>query len=824
MKYSSWIKQLSVREQASLLGGADFWHTVPMDRCGIPSVMLSDGPTGLRKMNGIRTIKSVCYPSATAAAASFDKDALHRLGETLGEECLQERVSVLLGPGINIKRSPLCGRNFEYYSEDPVLAGELAANYIDGVQSKGVGTSMKHFAANSTEIARMLADSIVDERALHEIYLRGFEIAVRKAQPWTIMAAYNKVNGAYCTENKYLLTDILRGKWGFEGLVVSDWTAVSDRVAALKAGLDLEMPGAGNYSIDKLAKAYRAGEITDDDLQTSATRVLDLVDKALPALKTAAPKFSKDEHHQVARELAAGCPVLLKNGGNVLPLKASDRVAVIGARAKNPLIQGAGSAQINTWKVDTPWQALERELQNLSYAEGYSLTSPDNVNAGLTADAVAAAKAAEKVLLFVSSRPEDACEGTDRADMKLPAAMNALVAAVCEANPNTAVILTTGSAVELPWADCPDAILQTYLLGEAFGTALADLLMGRVSPSGKLPESYPKAYEDTPCPECYQPDKNLNLIYKESIFVGYRYYEKSGTAVQYPFGYGLSYTTFAYSNLALTTKKFNADDEGAKLVVKFDVTNTGSVDGAEAPQIYVAAPTDSLVPRPCKELKEFTKVFLKAGETKTVTVILDKSAFEYFSAEMDRWAVEPGTYGILVGSSSADIRLEENISVTSADDLSYEADYRSLTPAYYAGNIRAVDEEEFLDVLGYDLNDYLPDPEDRRLTKANCIAQAAHTKHGAAVNNVLGKGFDMVPLPASLKAMARDTILYVPINKMVATSRGLLSDDMADAVAHYLNDGSLSETVKVFALGTPATLKNLLWPWLRKRMAKKDIL
>ncbi len=824
MKYSSWIKQLSVREQASLLGGADFWHTVPMDRCGIPSVMLSDGPTGLRKMNGVRTIKSVCYPSATAAAASFDKDALRRLGETLGEECLHERVSVLLGPGINIKRSPLCGRNFEYYSEDPVLAGELAASYIDGVQSKGVGTSLKHFAANSTEIARMLADSIVDERALHEIYLRGFEIAVRKAQPWTIMAAYNKVNGAYCTENKYLLTDILRGKWGFEGLVVSDWTAVNDRVAALKAGLDLEMPGAGNYSIDKLAKAYRAGEITDDDLQTSVTRVLNLVEKATPTLKAFAPDFSKADHHQVARELAAGCPVLLKNGGNVLPLKTTDRVAVIGARAKNPIIQGSGSAQINSWKVDTPWQALEREFPNLTYAAGYSLSNPDNPVESLTAEAVSTAKAAEKVLLFVSCRPEDACEGTDRVDMKLPDAMNAIVAAVCEANPNTAVILTTGSAVELPWTDCPDAILQTYLLGEAFGTALADILLGRVSPSGKLPESYPMAYEDTPCPECYQPDENMNLQYKESIFVGYRYYEKSGTPVRYPFGYGLSYTTFEYSNLAMTTRKFNADEEGAKLVVKFDITNTGSVDGAEAAQVYVSAPTDSLVPRPCKELKEFTKVFLKAGETKTVTVILDKSAFEYFSAEMDRWAVEPGTYTLQIGSSSADIRLSQNLTVLSSDDLSYEADYRSLTPAYYAGNIRAVDEEEFFDVLGYDLYDYLPDPEDRRLTKANCIAQASHTKHGAMINSGFTRFIDLVPLPANLKAMARDSVLYAPINKMVATSRGLLSDDMADAVAHYLNDGSLTETVKVFAMGTPATLKNLVWPWLRKRMAKKDIL
>ena len=825
MKYSEMTGQLTLREQLSLLGGKDWWHTVAIPRLGIPNVMVSDGPTGLRKEIRLgKSIEAVCYPSATAVASSWDRDAVRKLGETLGDECLHERLAVLLGPGINIKRSPLCGRNFEYYSEDPVLAGEMAAGYINGVQSKNVGTSLKHFAANSTETRRMLADSIVDERALREIYLRGFEIAVRKAQPWTIMAAYNKINGKYCTENSYLLSDILRGEWGFQGLVVSDWNAISDREDALNAGVDLEMPSTGYYSINRLAKAYRNGKIDAETVETSAKRVLDLADKSLPNMKAAAPDFDMDEHHQIARELAVGCPVLLKNGGNVLPLNSADKVAVIGARAKDPVYQGAGSAKVNAHTVDTPYDFLERELSGMTYAAGYDIKHVDSPDAELTAEAVAVATAADKVLLFVSCRPEDVCEGADRKDMTLPAAMNQAVIDICKANPNTAVILTTGSAMELPWVDLPDTILQTYLLGEVYGSALSDILMGRVSPSGKLPESYPKSIQDTPCLADYQPDKNSNLIYKESIFVGYRYYETSGTEVTYPFGHGLSYTTFEYSDPVLTTKTLDTSKEDAKVVLKFNLTNTGSYDGAEVAQIYVAANFASLVYRPAKELKNFVKVFLKAGETKTVEVELDRHAFEYFSTELDAWAVEPGAYRILVGSSSEDIRLSQDLDVASADDLDYEIDYRSATPNYYAANIKAVDEDEFLDVLGYDLNDYLPDPSEKRVTPYDCIEDCTNSDHGWKVINLLNTVFDLAPVTEDLRAMAKESVLGAPFKRMTTASGGLISDTMLDGIVHYLNDGSLGQAIQLIARGVPETAKVVLIPKIKDMLNKKDVL
>ena len=816
MEFELSVKKMTLREQISFLTGKDFWHTAALNRLGIPSLLLSDGPTGLRKMKGLGNITAICYPSAAAIASSWDKEGTKAFGEKLGDECRAERVSVLLGPGVNIKRSPLCGRNFEYYSEDPFLAGTLAANYINGVQSKGVGTSMKHFAANSTEDFRFKADSIVDERALREIYLRGFEIAVRHAQPWTIMMAYNKINGKYCTENSWLMTDVLRGEWGFQGLTVSDWTATADRVRALKAGLDLEMPGAGYYTVQKVAKAYRAGEVSEEEIETGARRVLNLVDKATENLGEPAPVWDKDASHAYAVELAKKCPVLLKNDNDLLPFSKDDKIAIIGARAKKPLIKGGGSSSVNAYQVDTPYNAFEFLGMDLSYADGYDLAMLDEIKPTLLNEAAEVAKAADKVLLFASCSDMDVQEGFDHVNMDLPAAMNALVEKVSEANPNVAVILSTGSAVVLPWADKVGAILQTYLLGEGFGAALPALVLGEVSPSGKLAETYPKSMRDVACAKDLKVDNDLNLKYRESIFVGYRYYDTAEKEVAYPFGYGLSYSKFEYSDLKVVR---TADD---RLAVCFNIKNTGKMKADEIAQVYVGAKFPSKVYRARKELKEFARVSLEPGETANVELTLDKCAFQYFSVDLDQWVIEPGVYSIMVGASSRDIRLTEDIDVNSADDLSKEADYADFAPHYFNANIAEVSDVEFYNVLGYDLTEYLPDRTDSRLTTADALADAVATRTGRKVNGYIDMVNSIPVIPEAYKKLITESVKTMPLNRMVQTSHGIFSDSMADGLVTLLNGGSAMDTVKLFALGVPDTLKAVGMPALQKRAEKKS--
>ena len=817
MEYELSVKKMTLREQVSFLTGKDFWHTASVDRLVVPSVMVSDGPTGLRKSVGLKTVQATCFPSAAAIASAWDKEGTKAFGKKLGDQCRAERLSVLLGPGICIKRSPLCGRNFEYYSEDPFLAGTLAANYINGVQSKGVGTSLKHFAANSTEDFRFKADSIVDERALREIYLRGFEIAVRHAQPWTIMMAYNKINGTYCTENSYLMTDILRKEWGFEGLTVSDWMATADRVKALKAGLDLEMPGTGNYSIDKVTKAYRAGEVSQEEIETSARRVLNLVDKASVALSEPAPEWDRRADHKYAIELAKKCPVLLKNDNNVLPFKKTDKVAIIGARAKQPLVQGGGSSHINAFAIDDPYTAFQNLGMDITYADGYDLTMLDETNMGLVNEACEVAKAADKVLLFVSCSDMDVQEGFDHDNMDLPAAMNALVTNVADVSDNVAVILSTGSSVVLPWADKVGAILQTYLLGEGFGSALPALVLGEVSPSGKLAETYPKALEDVPCLKDFKVDANKNLRYRESIFVGYRYYDTAEKEVAYPFGYGLSYAKFEYSDL----KVVKADN--GKVAVCFNIKNVGSMKADEIAQLYVGATFASKVYRARKELKEFARVSLEPGETKNVELTLDRCAFEYYSTDLDKWVVEPGTYSIMIGASSRDIRLTADVDIDYGDDLAGEADYADFAPHYFKANIGEVSDVEFYNVLGYDLDEFLPDPTDRRLTQADAIGDATESKPGRAINGAFNALMGIPGIPENMKKLVVESATTIPINRLVHTSKGVFSDTMADGLVHLLNGGSLIDTAKLFALGLPSSAKALVVPFIKKRTAPKPI-
>lgn len=816
MDYTELVNHMSLREQARLVTGADFWHTWSAVKYGLPSIMVSDGPNGLRKEENHKAIKAICFPSATALAASFDRGVLAHVGKTVANECKAKRVSVLLGPGINIKRSPLCGRNFEYYSEDPVLAGELGAAFINAVQAEGVGTSIKHFAANSTESRRMVSNSLVDDRALREIYLRGFEIAVKKAQPWTIMLAYNKLNGTYCTENSWLIENVLRGEWGFKGLTVSDWIATNNRVESLHCGLDLEMPGSGYANVRKIAKAFRKGELDANDLSVAAYKVAELVNKAKPTLKTPAPEFDYKADHDVARMAAEQCPVLLKNNG-ILPVNENMEIAIIGERALKPMYQGYGSSQINSYDVVSVTDAFAKTGKHTEYARGYDIKKPDEVDTKLISDAVAKAMKAQVALVFVSCAEIDVCEGADRKSLALPKSQVALIEAVCAANPNTAVIVTSGSSIEMPWADKPAAIMQTYLLGEAQGQALYNLLTGKVSPSGKLPETYPMSLSDTPCLDDYTTGKDNNLIYRESIYVGYRYYEKANVPVLFPFGHGLSYTKFDYSNLTLSKSSITPDE---KVTLTFSIANSGSFSAAETAQVYVGL-KDSLVYRAKKELKDFAKVYINAGSSQTVTIELDRSAFEYYSPTLRAWVVEPGTYDIMVGASSADIRLTATIDVKS-DEANGEIDYRDATPKYWNADIKNVDEEDFVDIFGSYPSEFVGDKSDDRITSANCLDDLWDNKIGAKIlpflETYMGLFFENDP---AMYAVVYNSMMTVPFKRFVAATHGAVSDPMVDAIVHFFNSGSILETLMVAAAGIPESIMNIGEPVLRDFIEKR---
>ncbi len=813
MKYTMWFDGLSLREQCAYLTGGDAWHTAGSDRLGIPRVHVSDGPNGLRivgtALHGASE-EAVCFPSASAMAASWDRDNMFRLGETLGGECRAKQVHMLLGPGINLKRSPLCGRNFEYYSEDPVLAGELAANYVNGVQSKGVGTSLKHFAANSTEASRMLADSIVDDRALHELYLKPFEITVKKAQPWSVMASYNKINGTYSTENSWLLQDTLRDSWGFRGLVVSDWGAVNDRVAALKAGTDLDMPGTGNYTPQVVYRALNEGTITEDEIHTSVSRVFDLAKKVDDLQYEEVPALSLDADHATAVSLAEGCPVLLKNEHGTLPLRKEGSLAILGARAKDPLLQGKGSSHVAVHTTRSPYDCLLETYPTASYAEGYKLNDVENVYDGTVAEAVAAAEKADQVLVFVSCRESDVTEGSDRENLSLSQSMNKLVEAVAAVNRNVVVVLTTGGSVELPWADDVPSILQTNLLGEGFGEAIAKILTGEVSPSGKLPETYPLSLSDVPAVKNLQPDQNYNLLYKESIFMGYRFYEKAGRTVRYPFGHGLSYGSFVYEDLQIDKEEIKA---GEDVTVTFKLSNHGAA-AAEVPQLYVGYhdPEESYLYRAVKELKDFTKVFLGAGETKEVSFTMKQEDFAYYSTEHEEWRVEPGRYDLWIGSSSADIRLSGGVNVLS--DVFGDKDYKKRAPNYFYGDIDMVEDQEFYFLLRYNLEDFT---EEKKHFDRNSCLRDSHVKAEPYIEDFLKIYVKATSQgdPAHEKAVF-DDMVYMPINRFVSFNKGLLSDGLIDAAAMFLDGASAMDTLKMAVRGIPDAAANAALPLLKK--------
>ena len=777
------LLQLTLEEKASLCAGSDNWHTQAINRLGIPSVLMADGPHGLRMevADGTGNIlrdsyPATCFPTASALASTWNRDLVARVGSAIGEECLAEGVSVVLGPGANIKRSPLCGRNFEYYSEDPFLTGEMAAAFIQGVQQMGVGTSLKHFAANNQEYRRMLIDSIVDERALHEIYLAGFEIAVKKGKPWTVMAAYNRLNGVYCTENSWLLEDLLRKEWGFKGLVVSDWGAVNDRVLGILAGMDLEMPGVDNGNQELIQEAVEKGELAENTLDAAIRRLLQCIDRSQSNLKSGFI-CDMDGHHQLAMDTAAEAAVLLKNDG-ILPIRKDATIALIGQFAKKPRYQGSGSSLINPFKLDTLYDAMCAYAgpDKIIYADGYSFGENENAETLLDA-AITAAKKADVAVVCVGLTDMDEIESLDRKHLKLPASQDRLIDTIATINPNLVVLLSNGAPVVMPWVEKVPAILEGYLGGQAGAGAHCKLLYGEEIPSGKLAETFPVSLQETPSYKHF-PGGPSTVEYRESIYVGYRFYDTFEKEVLYPFGHGLSYTTFAYDRLQVQPGK-----EG-EVEVTFEVRNSGDRFGKEVAQVYVHPQRPEKF-RPEQELKQFAKIALQPGERKAVQFTLDRRAFAYYSIERHDWIVEEGDYQIRIGSSSRDIRLSATIAVSGEKSIS-ESQQR-MFHSKFPDDAR-VSQAAFAQILDF------PIPENRSNPKPYTLNTPVIDMQGSMVGRNLQKIIrkqidDLVDetMHGPTRLMIEQMALESPLRVLVMFSNGGLNRQLLDGLLMVAN-------------------------------------
>ena len=674
MEVKDVVSKMTLQEKAALLSGKDFWHTEGTERLGVPEFMMCDGPNGLRKQDGEAdhlglnsSIKTVCYPTASTVASSFDVDMARRLGQTLGKECQRENVSMLLGPGLNMKRSPICGRNFEYYSEDPYLAGKMAAAYVEGIQSEGVAACPKHFAANNQEYRRMSGNSVVDERTLHEIYLTAFEIMVKDSHPKSIMCAYNQLNGTYLSENKYMLTDVLRDKWGFDGFVVTDWGAGKDAKKGVEAGLDLVMPGPRKDHEDAIVAAVESGELDESKVDEAVTHILNALNWTLENKKNVGPstEATRAEDYAFAKELAEGGAILLKNDNKALPLKDDRKILFVGEFAKTPRYQGSGSSHINSAFVSNAYDSAIALGKDISFAMGYDTKCKDVKDSYiLREEAVEAATEADEIVVFAGLPASYESEGFDRKDIFLPPEQDKLIDQLSHLGKKTVVVMHNGSPVAMPWIDSVDAVLDMQLAGDAVGDATVALLWGDVNPSGKLSESYPFKLSDNPSFLNF-PGDGGNPVYAEGVYIGYRYYEKKRLPGLFAFGHGLSYTEFEYSNI--TVDKDNATDEDT-IEVSVDVWNVGRYKGKEVVQLYVS-PENSKISRPYKELKGFTKVELESGEKKTVTFKLDARAFAYYETRIHDFYVESGDYNIMIGASTIDIRQTVKVHVESSLEL-----------------------------------------------------------------------------------------------------------------------------------------------------------
>lgn len=800
MKQPDIVKKMTLEQKAAFVSGYNYWNLESAPELGLPQIMITDGPHGLRKQNkdksasdGIglgNSVPTTCFPPAATSSCSWDEELLKAEGEAMGEECLAEQVSTILGPGTNIKRSPVCGRNFEYFSEDPLLAGKCSAAVINGVQSKGVGTSLKHFACNSQEAFRMVLNEVIDERTMRETYLPAFEIAVKESQPWTIMNSYNRINGVYASENEWLQEKVLRGEWGFEGLIVTDWGASVDRIPGLKAGTDLEMPSSGSLNTKRIVDAVKNGTLDEAVLDARVDNVVNLIVKSKPALEKK-HTYDKNAHHNIAQKIAEGSMVLLKNDDSVLPLKANQKVAVIGEMAKAPRFQGAGSSVINPTMLSNAFDELEALGVDMTYAQGYYKSSPTKKekktrisDETLVEQAVEAAKNCDVAVVFVGLTEEFEGEGYDREGIEMPANHNALVSAVAKANPNTVVVLAGGSVVRMPWVNEVKGLLNSGLGGQASGGAVANILTGKVNPSGKTSETYPLTFDDNPTFGNY-PGGPVTSEHRESVYIGYRYYDAADMEVLFPFGYGLSYTTFEYSDLKLSSNDIKDTDT---VTVSFKIKNTGNVDGAEVAQVYVAD-KESTIYRPVKELRAFKKVFIKAGEEAEVSLELSKRAFAYYNVELGDWHVETGEFDIMVAASSRDIRLTQTINVTSTVDA-VVPDYRAVAPNYY-NNVAGITRDDFAAVYGE-----LPSPEidpNKKIDIYCCLNDARHTKWGGRLCGLIekimsGMGSDANGDGKMLAAMATQ----IPIRNFIAMSMGAFSPAQAEGLLKMLNDDESS--------------------------------
>lgn len=775
------VAQMTLEEKASLCSGMDFWHTKGVERLGLSGVMVTDGPHGLRKQAASadhlglnQSVPATCFPTASATACSFDRGLMKELGTALGEECVQEDVAVLLGPGANIKRSPLCGRNFEYISEDPCLTGETAAAIISGIQSKNVGVSLKHFALNNQERARMSGDSVVDERAMRELYLTGFETAVKKAAPWTLMCSYNKINGTYAADDQRLLNYILRDEWGFEGAVMTDWGAVHDRIRGVEAGLDLEMPASGGVTDAQLVAAVRSGVLEEALLDRCAAHVAAI---ALAHRANTPAPYDADAHHALARRAARESAVLLKNGG-LLPVNKTAKVAVIGQFAKHPRYQGAGSSRINPTRMTTVLDAFDEAGIRYTYAEGYPMDSDEPDEARIAA-AVETARAADVVFVLVGLPDRYEGEGHDRTHLDLPAAHNALVETLTDAHPHVAAVLFGGSAMALPWRGRVESILLMHLPGQAHGGAVYDLLFGDASPGGKLAETWPLRLEDTPAYAHF--GKAGPVEYRESIYVGYRYYDKAGREVAYPFGHGLSYTEFTYRDLKLDRQHLSEQDT---LAVALTVENTGPCAGAEVIQLYVAPPETTLF-KPVRELRGYTKVFLAPGERRTVSFTLASRAFSYYNTAQSRWAVEDGDYRVELGASSRDIRASAPVRMAAEEKVSVP-DQRALT-AYFIPDNSDFPVGQFETLLGRPLP---KPPAVQPFTADSTIAELRMAPAGAALvekllTGMAGQFGEEGDMSHMMSAMLED----IPLRALVLFADGALTRTQLDSFIAGVNAG-----------------------------------
>jgi len=777
VKHEDIIRQMTLEEKCYLLSGKDFWQTRSVERLGIPNMVLSDGPHGVRRQEGAGdhlglngSLPATCFPTAAAIANSWDPALGEEIGKCLGEEAASQGVGVLLGPGLNIKRSPLCGRNFEYFSEDPYLAGKMAAGYVRGIQKNGISACPKHFACNSQELRRMASDSVLDERTLREIYLTGFEIAVKESHPKSIMSAYNRVNGVYANENRHLLQEILRDEWGFDGFVVSDWGASNDHVEGVRSGSHLEMPTTGGDSDLELVQAVKDGKLSMEELDRRVDELLDVILPVTKAVKEREGRpFDVEAHHRMAAKAAGQSIVLLKNEGNILPLKDDTKVAVIGEFAQKARYQGAGSSVVNPTKLDHTMDIIKHfDLDVVGFEPGYPRSGKGDPT--MQAKAVELAKKADVVLLYIGLDEISESEGLDRAHMKLPQSQADLIEAVHAVNPNVVAVMSAGSSVEMPWLDKCRALIHGCLCGQAGAGAMLQVILGEINPSGKLAESYPLKYGDVSSAP-YFPASQRTAEYREGLYVGYRYFETAKVPVLFPFGFGLSYTTFEYSNLKVT------DQEAV-----FTLKNTGEMDGAEVAQLYVSK-RSSQVFRPAKELKGFQKVFLKAGESKNVTIPLDDKAFRYFNVKTNRFEVESGEYQVLIGASVADIKLSGSLVIQGTNA---ENPYRAeLLPDYFTGKIKNVPDCQFEILLGHPIPDGhwsgtldINDAVCQMYYAKGWIARFVHKILTNLLNKSIAKGEPDLNI----------TFIYnIPFRGIAKMANGMCTMEMAEGILKMVN-------------------------------------